>query len=227
MALAGTHRGRVPHAEVLLVGGGAGAAHAAGRLRDVEPIVPGVGVAGAGGRRARVQVGAPGLRVGPLRGEVRRGRPDGAGRAGDRPRVAPVPRRPEPAGLQRRRPARGRGHGHARWRRLDAEARHAVLLRAVVVAGALLVGARLPVPPLERGTREKRLRSSDKSEFELQLQSIADDERGRAVTYLVVGNGVLSWRGALGVVSPRFDGYRALASEARCVLPTEDAHATR
>ena len=30
---------------------------------------------------------------------------------------------------------------------------------------------------------------------------------------------VLSWRGALGVVSSRIDGYRALASYARCFLP--------
>lgn len=51
---------------------------------------------------------------------------------------------------------------------------------------------------------------------------------GGPVTYLVVGNGdVLSWRGALDVVSPWFDGYGALASDARCVLPTTDAHATR
>ena len=106
---------------------------------------------------SRMQVVAPGLRVGPLRGEVRRRRPDGAGRARDRPLVGPVvPRRPEAAaGLQRRRPA----HGHGRW--LDAEARHAVFQGAVVVAGALLVGARLP--PLQRDTRGKRLQSSDKN----------------------------------------------------------------
>jgi len=93
---------------------------------------------------SQMQVDAPGLRVGPLRGEVRRGRADRAGRARDRPLVSPVvPRRPEAAaGVQRRRPM----HGHGG--RLEAEAWHAVFQRAVVVAGALLVGVQWRGPEL-------------------------------------------------------------------------------
>ena len=144
----GTHGRRVPHAEVLVVGG-ARPADGVGRLGDVQPVVPGVGV--PGGRRARVQVGAPGRRVGALRGERRRP-DDGAGRPRDPALVVPVPRRPEPGGLHRRRlPALG---GHRR-RRLDPEARHAVLLRAVVVARALLVGARMPPLKREKLFRQK------------------------------------------------------------------------
>jgi hypothetical protein len=100
--------------------GGTGPAHGVGRLGDVEAVVPGVGVPRH--RRARVR------------------HPDGARRARHR-LVVPVPRGPEAGGLHRRRAAARHG-----WR-LDAEAQHAVLLRpVVVVAGALLVGARLSSP---------------------------------------------------------------------------------
>lgn len=71
--------------------------------------------------------------------------------------VLPVPRRPEPAALHRRRRPRGR-------RRLHAEPRHAVLQRAVVVARAPRVHharRRRRLPPLHTYAPTKKFDDDD------------------------------------------------------------------